>query len=97
MAGMDDIVTWLHANDASKHHVASLKKDYFSHTHVICDLERKFSWICLITVSFFICHPLQIIIVHYKLRIATRLVLDEDDNGEFSLERDRDGGSVMVD
>ena len=27
----------------------------------------------------------------------SRLVLDEDDNGEFSLERDRDGGSVMVD
>ena len=33
-------------------------------------------------------HPHQIIFIHYKSRIANlRLVVDEDDNGKFRLER----------
>ena len=39
---------------------------------------------------FIIFHPLQIIFIHYKSRIARAIrgfVVDEDDNGKYRLER----------
>ena len=55
-------------------------------------LRTRFSWNCFNNnnIYFFICHRLQVIFIHYKSRIAkenSRLVVDEDDNGKFGLER----------
>ena len=35
----------------------------------------------------FICHPHKVIFIHCKPRIATRRVVDKDDNGIFRPER----------
>ena len=85
-------VKGLNTHDAFKQHFAFLKNEVIFWNLVV--LEQTFS---KITVHFFICNSLQIIFIHYKSRIASlqvencdsnsRLVVDEDDNGNFRLKR----------
>ena len=76
-------------HDVSKHNFATSKNDLIFYN--ICVLERKCSWNCLIiTASFFLLppssrhfHPLQ----DENCDSNSRLLVDEDDNGKFSLQR----------
>ena len=79
----------LSPHDALKHYFAYLKNDLISWNLVV--LERKLSWNCFKnnsicfhlspTASHF--HPLQV----ENCDSNSRLVVDEDDNGKFRLER----------
>ena len=62
----------LSPHDALKHHFTSTKIDLISWNLVVW--VRKFSWKCFKNNSiFFICHPLQVIFIHYKSRIAAAI------------------------
>ena len=79
---------WIYLNplnprDALKHHFTSLKTDLILLQQRV--LERKFPWNSFTNTWQFslIFHPHQIIFIYYN----SRLVVDEDDNGKFRLER----------
>ena len=62
----------LSPHDALKHHLSSLKNDLILWNLAVWS-EFFYETVLKITVFFFICHPLQVIFIHYKSRIATAI------------------------
>ena len=89
---MQTLINPLNPHDASKHNFASLKNDLISWNLEV--LERKFSWNCFKNNSiFFHLSPTSTCLSHFHPLQAENcdsnswLVVDEDDNGKFRLER----------
>ena len=80
-------------HDALKHHFGSLKNDFIPRNLVV--LERTFSWKCFKNNNIFFhlsptsshLHTLQV----ENCDSNSRLIVDEDDNGKFRLERVKKG------
>ena len=76
--------------DALKQHFTSLKNRFNFPTTKGFRREISMKVVYQYMTIFLIFKPHQIIFIHYKSRIATaksRLVVDEDDNDKFRLER----------
>ena len=72
-------------HDASKHNFASLKNDLIAYAWSF-QKDNFNGTVSIITIYFFICHPLQEIFINYK----SRPVVDEDYNGKFRVETVKD-------
>ena len=75
----------LNSYDALKHHFTSLKNDLISGNLVV--LERKFSWNCSENNSIFFLFFTFSSTTSRELDSNSRLVVDENDNGKFRLQR----------
>ena len=62
----------LNPHDALKHLLASMKNYLIFNNHGFWN-ENFHESVLKITVYFFICHPLQVIFIHYESRIATAI------------------------
>ena len=77
----------LSPHDAIKHHFSSLKTDLIFLQLGVLEWQFPWNWLTNTLQFSLISHPLQIIFIHYECDSNSRLVVNEDDNGKFKIER----------
>ena len=72
-------------HDALKHHFTPLKTDLIFLQQMVLELKCPCNWFTNTWQFSLLFYPHQVVFIHYKSR--SRLVVDEDDNGKFRLQR----------